>query len=137
MLIYVSTSPGGNLAQTAKTQALAGASAGLVLGVIHSVNSVRQSQIRDRYDVAAEGLTQVGTGAILGLLGATSAAVVGVYVAPIVGRGILAIAVPLVASAAITSSVHKPAERLVRAWSEAVVKGLKRILQRQRSAYVA
>ena len=94
MLKQILKSPWGHLTQTVKTNAIAGAAAGVALGVIHGIISVRPSQLRDRYDFAAEGLTHVGTGAILGLLAATTTALAGVAVAAFAGRGILAIAVP-------------------------------------------
>jgi len=130
-------SPLRYLAQTAKTHAIAGAAAGVALGAVHGIISVRHSRLRDRYDVAAEGLTHVGTGAVLGLLAATTTALAGVSVAAFAGRGILAIAVPLVASTVATGSAHKPVERLVRSWSEDVVEGLKRTLERQASPNAA
>jgi len=131
MLEHISTSPWGHLTQTVKINAIAGAAAGVALGVIHGIISVHPSQLRDRYDFAAEGLTHVGTGAILGLLSATTTALAGVAVGPVAGRGILAIAVPLVASNLVTGIAHKPANRLARAWSEDVVKGRKRPSQPQ------
>jgi hypothetical protein len=76
-------------------------------------------------------LTHVGTGAILGLLSATTTALAGVAVAAVAGRGILAIAVPLVASNLVTSIAHKPANRLARTWSEDLVKGRNRPSQPQ------
>jgi len=133
VLTHISESHLRHLAQTAKTQAIAGAAAGVALGVVHGIISMRDRQLRDRYDVAAEGLTHVGTGAILGVLAATSAAVAGVTVAAIAGRGVLAIAVPLVASTVVTGSAHQPIDRLVRSWSEDVVKCLKRTLEHQSS----
>ncbi len=129
----ISTSSLRALAQTAKTHAVAGASAGVAFGVIHGAISIYNRQLKDRYDVAAEGLTHVGTGAILGVLGATATAVAGVSIAAIAGRGILAVAVPLVASSAITSSAHEPVERFMRSWSEDVVNGVKGILHRRDS----
>lgn len=131
MPTYVSTSPLSDLAQTAKTHAIAGASAGVALGVVHGLISVRQSRLRDGYDVAAEALTHVGTGAVLGALAATVTVLAGVSVAAIAGRGMLTIAVPLVASTVATGSAHQPVERLVRSWSDDVVKGLRRTLRRQ------
>jgi cobalamin biosynthesis protein CobD/CbiB len=121
------------LAQIAKTNAIAGTAAGVAVGVIDSIISVRQSPPRDRYDVLVQGLTSVGTGAVLGALAATVTALAGVSVAAIAGRGALAIAVPMVATTVATDSAHKPVERLVRSWSEDVVKGLKRTLAREAS----
>ncbi len=118
------------LVQTAKTHAIAGASAGVALGIVHGVISVQERQLRDRYDMAAEGLTHVGTGAILGVIGAMATALAGVSVAAITGRRIVAIAVPLVASAAITSGAHDPVERWVRSRSDDIVAALKRTLER-------
>jgi hypothetical protein len=66
----ISDSPLGQLPQIAKTNAIAGASAGVAIGVIHSIISVRKSPPRDRYEVVAQGLTSVGTGAALGALAA-------------------------------------------------------------------
>ncbi|MDJ0872040.1 MAG: hypothetical protein QNJ87_09730 [Gammaproteobacteria bacterium] len=120
------------LAQTAKTHAIAGASAGVALGIIHGAISVHERQLRDRYDMAAEGLTHVGTGAILGVLGAMATALAGVSVAAITGRRLVAIAVPLVASAVVTSGAHEPVERWVRSRSDDVVAALKRTLDRSR-----
>ena len=131
MPAQISKSPLGHLAQTAKTHAIGGAAAGVTVGVIDALISVRHSQVRDSYDVAAEGLTHIGTGAILGVLAGTVTALAGVSVAAIAGRGILAIAVPMVASTVVIDSAHKRVARLVRSWSEDVVKGLKQPLQRQ------
>ena len=128
MLEQISKSPWGHLTQTVKTNAIAGAAAGVALGVIHGIISVRPSQLQDRYDYAAEGLTHVGTGAILGLVSATTTALAGVAVA---GRGILEIAVPMVASSLVTSIAHKPANRFARALSEDIVKGRNRPSQPQ------
>lgn len=124
-------SPLTHLAQTAKTHAIAGAAAGVALGVVHGIISARHSRLRDRYDVAAEGLTHVGTGAVLGLLAATTSALAGVSVAAFAGRGILAIAAPMVASHVVTGSAHGRVARWVRSWSEDVVKGLRQTSQRQ------
>ena len=115
----------GHLAQTAKTHAIGGAAAGIAVGVIDGLVSVRDRQIRDRYDAAAEGLTHIGTGAILGVMAATVTALAGVSVAAIAGRGVLAIALPMVASTVATDMAHGRVQRLVRAWSEDFVRGLK------------
>lgn len=130
MYAQVSTNSLRHFTETAKTHAIAGAAAGVAVGVIHGIISVRHSQLRDRYDVAAEGLTQVGTGAVLGALAATVTALAGVSIGAVAGRGILSIAVPLVASTVVTNSVHKPVERAVRSWSEDVAEGLKRSMTR-------
>ena len=126
MLEQIPKSTWVHLAQTAKTNAIAGAVAGVALGVIQGAISMRRSQLRDRYDFAAEGLTHVGTGAILGLLSGTTTAFAGVAAAAVAGRGIVAIAVPLVASNLVTGIAHKPVSRLARTWSEGVVKGRNR-----------
>ena len=136
MYPQVSTNPLRHFAQTAKTHAIAGATAGVAVGVIHGIISVRHSQLRDRYDVAAEGLTHVGTGAVLGTLAATIAALAGVSIAALAGRGILSIAVPLVASTVVTNSAHRPVERAVRSWSEDVAEGLRRSMARSSSPNV-
>ncbi len=117
--------PLGYLTQTAKTHAIAGAAAGVAVGVIDGIMSVRHNQITDRYDAAAEGLTHIGTGTILGVLAATVTALAGVSVAAIAGRGILAIAVPMVASTVVTEIAHERVQRSVRSWSEDFVEGLK------------
>ena len=122
-----------NLAQIAKTHAIAGASAGVALGIVHGVVSVHESQLRDRYDVAAEGLTHVGTGAILGMLGAVTTAFAGVSVAAVTGRRFLTLAVPLIASLAVTGTAQEPVERIVRSWSGNAVQSLRRALQRKGS----
>lgn len=130
MIAPTPISPLKQLVQTAKTHAVAGASAGVAVGIVHGVIAVRNSQLRDRYDVMAEGLTHVGTGAVLGALAATVTAFAGVSVAAVAGRGILAIAVPLVASTVATGSAHEPIERFVRGWSKDMVTGLRRTLER-------
>lgn len=122
MLEQISRAHWEQLAQTAKTNAIAGAVAGVALGVIHGAVSVRRSQLRDGYEFAAEGLTLVSTGAILGLLSGTTAALAGVTTAAVAGRGILALAVPLVASNLATGFAREPVNRLARTWSEGVVK---------------
>lgn len=127
--VQISKSPLGHLAQTAKTHAIAGAAAGVAVGVIDGIISVRQSRVRDRYDVVTEGLTHIGTGAILGVMAASVTALAGVSITAIAGRGILAIAVPMVASTVVTESAHKRVASLVRSWSEDVVTGLKQSLQ--------
>ncbi len=119
------------VARTAKTNAIAGASAGVAVGVVRGIVSLRRSRPRDRYDVAAEGLTHVGTGAVLGVLAAMTGALAGASVAAISGRSILAIAAPLVASTVATASAHEPVERIVRYWSEDVVESLRRSLERR------
>ncbi len=121
----ISQSRLGHLAQTAKTHAIGGAAAGIAVGVIDGLVSVRDRQIRDRYDAATEGLTHIGTGAILGVMAATITALAGVSVAAIAGRGVLAIAVPMVASSLVTDMAHERVQRSVRAWSEDFVQGLK------------
>ncbi len=131
MLEQVSRAHWEQLAQTAKTNAIAGAVAGVALGVIYGAISVRRSQLRDGYDFAAEGLTHVSTGAILGILSGTTTALAGVTAAAITGRGILSIAVPLVASNLVTGIAREPVNRLARAWSEGVVKGGNRPSQPQ------
>lgn len=117
------------LIQTAKTQAIAGAAAGLAYGAVQSIISVRRNQLRDGYDVATEGLAHVSTGAILGCLAAMAASVAGVSVAAIAGRGILSVAAPTVASAIVTSGGYARVDRVVRPWSEGVVNSLKRTMQ--------
>ena len=117
------------LAQTAKTRAISGAAAGLLFGVIQGVISARRNRLRDGYDLVAEGLTHVGNGAILGVLGALTASVVGVSVAAIAGRGVLTLVAPIAASAIVTGGVHTRVDRLVRPWGEGVAYGLKRALQ--------
>jgi hypothetical protein len=97
----------------------------MALGVIRGIVAVRHKQLRDGYDVAAEGLTHVGTGAILGILGATAASVAGVSVAAIAGPGLLTRAAPTVAGTVITGSVQEYVDRFVRPWSYALVTGLK------------
>ena len=131
MPALISDSSLRQLGQIAKTNAIAGASAGVAIGVIHSIISVRRSPPRDRYEVVAEGLTSVGTGAVLGALAATVTALAGVSVAAIAGRGALSIAVPMVATTVATHSAEKPVERWVRSWSEDVAKGLRRTLKRE------
>ncbi len=71
-----------------KTNAIAGAAAGVALCVVQGIISVRQSRLRDHYDVdvVAERLTHIGTGAILGVLAATSTALAGVSVAAVAER---------------------------------------------------
>jgi hypothetical protein len=128
MLKQITQGPWGPLTQSVKTNAIAGAAAGIALSLIHGIISVRPSQLHDRYDFAAEGLTHVGTGAILGLLAATTTVLAGVAVA---GRGMLTIAVPIVASSLVTSIAHKPTNRFARALIEDVVKGRNRPSQPQ------
>ena len=113
------------LAQTAKTTAIAGAAAGVTMGLVRGIISVRRSRLRDPYDVAVEGLTHIGTGAILGVLGASASALAGVSVAASAGRGILTIAVPMAASMVVTSSAHERVHNIARTWSERFVIGLK------------
>ena len=122
----ISQSRLGDLVQTAKTHAIGGAAAGIAVVVIHGLVSVRNRQIRDRYAVATEGLTYIGTGAILGVMAATITALAGVSVAAIAGRGVLAVAVPMVASTLVTDRAHERVQRSVRAWSEEFVQGLSR-----------
>ena len=129
MPALISKSPLGHLTQTAKTHAIAGAAAGVAVGVIDGIIAVRARQIRDGYDAAAEGLTHIGTGAILGVLAATVTALAGVSVAAFAGRGIMAIAVPMVASTVATDMAHERVQRSVRAWSEDLVNGLKQPAQ--------
>lgn len=117
------------LAQTAKTHAIGGASAGLAFGAVQSVIAVHHNRLRNGYDILAEGLTHVGTGAILGVLGAMAASVAGVSVTAITSRRILTVAVPMVASAMVTSGAHQGVYRLVHPWSERAVNGLKRTLR--------
>ncbi len=131
MPILISAMPLGDFKQTAKANAIAGASAGVALGLIQGIMAAHESPLRDRYDVAAEALTQVGTGAALGALAGTTAALAGVSVASVAGRGILAFAVPLIASTVATGIAHAPVERAVHAWSEDIVGGLKRTLERR------
>lgn len=133
MLKQISEGLSGPLTQSVKTNAIAGAAAGIALSLIHGIISVRPSQLQDRYDFAAEGLTHVGTGAILGLLAATTTVLAGVAVA---GRGMLTIAVPIVASSLVTSIAHKPTNRFARALIEDVVKGRNRPSQPQSSSDV-
>ncbi len=130
MAAQVSTASLEGLARTARTHAIAGAIAGVAVGVIHGIASARRGHFNDRYDLAAEGLTYVGTGAVLGATAATATALAGLSVAAVGGRGIAVIAVPLVASTVATSRMHGPVERLVRSWSEEIVAGLKRTIER-------
>ncbi len=132
----ISIRPLSYFSQTAKAHAIEGAAFGAALGIINGIISVRESQLQDRYDVATEALTHVGTGAVLGALAATTAGLAGVSVAGVAGRGITAIVVPLVVSSVASGSAHRPVERLVRSWSEDVVSGLRRTLERQASSKV-
>ena len=113
------------LAQTAKTHAIAGASAGVALGLIEGVIAVHQGRSRDRYDIAAETLTHIGTGAVLGALAGATAALAGLSAAGMGGRAVATTTASLVASIAATSVAHSPVERVVRSWSEGVVSGVR------------
>ena len=126
---FVSTPSFQQLAQTARTQAVVGAAAGVTLGAIRGFVLVRRKGARDAFQVATEGITQVGTGAVLGVLGGLAASVTGVSVTAAAGRGILAIAAPVVASAMITSNAHDPVARVIRTWSERLLDGLRGSLQ--------
>ena len=136
MVIFFSTSPGGNLVEAAKTSAILGATIGLAAGVFDGILSVRRNRSLDGYDIAADALTHVATGAVLGALGATAAGLAGISLAAVAGRGSLAIAVPLIASAVVTGVAHDPVDRLVRSLSEGAVKGVKRAFQREGSPSV-
>ena len=129
MLISTSKSTLKFLIQTARAQAVAGASAGMALGLIRGIIAVQYKQLRDGYEVAAEGLTHVGTGAILGILGATAASVAGVSVAAITGPSLLTRAAPTIASTVVTGSVQEYVDRLVRPWSNHVVIRIRRAVQ--------
>lgn len=129
MFISTSKSRLKLLVQTARAQAVAGASAGVALGVFRGIIAVRHKQLRDGYDVAAEGLTHIGTGAILGILGATAASLTGVSVAAITAPGLLTRAAPTVAGTIVSSTAHERIDRLVRPWSNYVIAGLKRTFQ--------
>jgi len=125
VLIPASASPLKYLVQTAKTQAMAGMAAGMVIGAVHGVVAVRRRRLVTGYDVAVEGLTHVGNGVVLGLLGGVAASVAGVTVAAVVGRGIWVVAAPLVASTVVTGSAQDRVERLIRPVSEGFVEALK------------
>jgi hypothetical protein len=119
------------LTQTARTQAFAGAAAGVTVGFVRGIVSVRVNQLQGGRDVLTEGLTQTGAGAILGVLGALAASAAGVTATAIAGRGVLSIAMPMVASAVVTGSAHEEVVRAVRPWSEGFVRGVSRVLRRE------
>jgi hypothetical protein len=114
--------------ETAKTQALAGAAAGAALGVLRSFVTVHRENLHDGYDVLSEGLTELGTGALLGAVSALAASATGATVAAIAGRGIWTVAAPLVVSTVTSNLAHKRVDRLVRPFSEDLVRGLKESL---------
>lgn len=117
------------LLSTARTQAMAGATAGATLGVVRSVISVRQKKLNDGYEVLTEGVTQIGIGAMLGLISGMAAGATGVTVAAIAGRSIWTVAAPLVASAIASSVAHERVDRFVRPISAEIVQGLKDSLE--------
>jgi hypothetical protein len=124
--------PQGSLSlitETAKTQAIAGAAAGAAVGILRSIVFLRRTHLRDGYDLMAEGLTEIGTGAALGVLCGIAATASGVTAAAIFGRGILTVAAPVVASAVASSMAHQRVDRLIRPMSEDFVYGLKRALR--------
>ncbi len=124
--------PQGSLSlivSTAKTQAIAGATAGATLGVVRSVLSVRRKKLNDGYEVLSEGMTQIGIGAVLGLVSGMAAGATGVAVAAIAGRSVWTFAAPLVASAIASSLAHERVDRFVRPFSAEVVQSLKESLE--------
>lgn len=127
-----SLNPQGSLSliiETAKTQAIAGAAAGATLGIVRSIVTVHREQLHDGYEVLAEGMTQIGTGAVLGILSGLAASATGATVAAITGRGIWIVAAPLVASAMTSSIAHGRVDRLVRPLSADIARGLKESLE--------
>lgn len=119
----------GLIVETAKTQAVAGAAAGATLGIVRSIVTVHREQLHDGYEVLAEGMTQIGTGAVLGILSGLAASATGATVAAVVGRGVWVIAAPLVASAITSSLAHGRVDRLVRPLSADIVRGLRESLE--------
>jgi hypothetical protein len=117
------------ITQTFKSQAAAGAAAGVSLGVVRGIVTVRRHQLKDGYDVLAEGVTQVGTGAVLGILCAMTASVTGVTVAAIAGRGILAFALPVVASTITSNVAHGRIDRMIRPLGEDFAQGMKWVIR--------
>lgn len=112
--------------ETAKTQVVAGAAAGATLGILRSIIAIRRNRLHNGYDVLAEGLSEIGVGAILGVLSSMAATATGVTVAAIAGRGVLVVGAPLLASAVTSSLAHNRVDRFVRPISEDFVYGLKR-----------
>jgi hypothetical protein len=115
----------GFLTQTARNQAVAGIAAGMALGVLRGLVSVRRDPPRDGYGIAAEGLAHVSNGVILGLLGGMAASLAGVSVAAVAGRGVLTTAAPTVASAIVSFSAQDWVDRLVRPRTDALVRSLR------------
>ena len=113
------------LTQTAKAHATAGATAGVILGLYHGILSVQRFPPKDRYGVVSGYLTHAGTGAIIGILGATVATVSGISAAAIAGRGILTIMAPILSSAMVTSAAYGPVLRFIRPLSEDLANGLR------------
>ena len=112
--------------ETAKTQALAGAAAGATIGILRSIVSIRRNRFQNGYDVLAEGMTEIGVGTVLGVLSSVAATATGIAVAATVGRGVMIVAAPLVASAVTSSLAHNRVDRVVRPMTEDFVNGLKR-----------
>ena len=116
----------GLVIETAKTQALAGAAAGATIGILRSIVSIRRNRFQSGYDVLTEGMTEIGVGTVLGVLSSVAATATGVAVAATVGRGVMMVAAPLVASAVASSLAHNRVDGIVRPMTEDFVNGLKR-----------
>ena len=118
-------SPIGLIAETAKTQAVAGAAAGATLGILHSMVTLHRKQLNDGYEMLAEGMAEVGTWSVLGLLAGLAAGATGATAAVMAGRGVWTIVAPLVAGSVTSSIAYGQVDRVIRPLSTDIARGLK------------
>jgi hypothetical protein len=118
-------SPLGLIAETARTQAVAGAAAGATLGILHTIVTLHRKQLNDGYEMLAEGMAEVGTGTFLGLLAGLAAGATGATAVVVAGRGIWTIAAPFVVGALTSSIAYRQVDRVIRPLSADIARGLK------------
>ena len=105
----------------ARAGALVGAAAGLGVAAVVGVQAARGKRPADSPGGSTEALTEIGSGAILGAVGAVAAGLTGAGVAALVGRGL-----PTVMSTAAAAAVHEPVRRLSRRAAENVTARVRR-----------
>jgi hypothetical protein len=113
------------LTSSAKIGALTGAAAGAGVALVGGVASARTKSGEDGYAVLGQSLSQIGNGAVLGVVGALAASVTGLGVAALVGRGLLALAAPALVGTVVAAAVQGPVSRFTRETSDKLAGALR------------
>jgi hypothetical protein len=104
----------------ARLGAITGAVTGLGVALAEGFRIVRRSDA-SRAEVAAYGLTEVGTGAMLGVIGSLAAAATGAGVAAVLGRSAVSMVASTLAGTLAATASREPAYRTSRRVADRIV----------------